>query len=490
MAAHAGGEEESRAARLQSFFASVLSGLFGQAEAEDEDEDEEMPTRNHNAAAAAAPQHHHHNRGGAPALGKSKAVPGRADAMNRRAPLGDIGNLVSVRPAEGKPQLQEQINRPITRSFGAQLVKNVQANAAIKNAAILPARHAPRQERKAPAKQPPPEDVIVLSSDSEQSRTQLESSASSVRSRKKVINTLSSVLSARSKAACGITDKRRQVAVIEDIDKLDVNNELAVVEYIEDIYTFYKIAQHDRRPCDYIDTQVEINPKMRAILAGWIIEVHHKFELMPETLYLTMYIIDQYLSLQPVLRRELQLVGVSAMLIACKYEEIWAPEVNDFILISDSAYSREQILSMEKGILNSLEWNLTVPTVYMFLVRFLKAAALGNKVEKEMENMVFFFAELALMQYGLVTRLPSLVAASVVYAARLTLKRAPLWTDTLKHHTGFRESETELIECTKLLVSAHSSAADSKLRSVYKKYSSEQFGGVALRPPAAAVEIK
>ena len=112
---------------------------------------------------------------------------------------------------------------------------------------------------------------------------------------------------------------------------------------------------------------------MRAILVDWIIEVHHKFELMPETLYLTMYIIDQYLSLQPVLRRELQLVGVSAMLIACKYEEIWAPEVhrklfislsyvpsatfqvffplnafvcafqvNDFILISDSAYSKEQ----------------------------------------------------------------------------------------------------------------------------------------------------
>jgi hypothetical protein len=67
---------------------------------------------------------------------------------------------------------------------------------------------------------------------------------------------------------------------------------------------------------------------MRAILVDWIIEVHHKFELMHETLYLTMYIIDQYLSLQPVLRRELQLVGVSAMLIACKYEEIWAPEVH------------------------------------------------------------------------------------------------------------------------------------------------------------------
>jgi hypothetical protein len=199
--------------------------------------------------------------------------------------------------------------------------------------------------------------------------------------------------------------------------------------------------QHESRPCDYIEAQVEINSKMRAILADWIIEVHHKFELMPETLYLAMYIVDQYLSLQPVLRRELQLVGVSAMLIACKYEEIWAPEVNDFILISDSAYSREQILSMEKGILNRLEWNLTVPTSYMFLVRFIKAACSGIKTDKEMENMVFFFAELSLMQYGLVTHLPSMVAASAVYAARLTLKRAPLWTDTLKHHTGFRDSD-------------------------------------------------
>ncbi|CAL4960870.1 unnamed protein product [Urochloa decumbens] len=483
-----------------------------------------MATRNHNAAAAAAaaPQLLH-NRGGVPALGKQKAAAaGRADAMNRRAPLGDIGN---VRAAEGKLQPQEQVSRPATRSFAAQVVKanSIKQNAAIaparpaprkasakppppppqeqvsrpvtrsfgaqlvkansiKNAAIAPARPAPRKASAKPPP-PPPEHVIEISSDSDQSKTQSESSASSVRSRRKVINTLTSVLSARSKAACGITDKPRQL--IEDIDKLDVNNELAVVDYIEDIYAFYKTAQHESRPCDYIDAQVEINSKMRAILADWIIEVHHKFELMPETLYLTMYIIDQYLSLQPVLRRELQLAGVSAMLIACKYEEIWAPEVNDFILISDSAYSREQILSMEKGILNRIEWNLTVPTSYMFLVRFIKAASSGIKIDKEMENMVFFFAELSLMQYGLVTHLPSMVAASAVYAARLTLKRAPLWTDTLKHHTGFTESE--IMECTKMLVSAHLTAPESKLKVVYKKYSSEQFGGVALRPPAVEI---
>jgi G2/mitotic-specific cyclin-B, other len=61
-------------------------------------------------------------------------------------------------------------------------------------------------------------------------------------------------------------------------------------------------------------------------------------------------------------------------------------QVNDFILISDSAYSREQILSMEKGILNRLEWNLTVPTPYVFLVRFLKASSSDIKNDKEVKE--------------------------------------------------------------------------------------------------------
>ena len=76
-----------------------------------------------------------------------------------------------------------------------------------------------------------------------------------------------------------------------------------------------------------MDSQPEINERMRAILVDWLIEVHHKFELMPETLYLTLNIVDRYLASKNVLRRELQLVGLSAMLMASKYEEIWAPEV-------------------------------------------------------------------------------------------------------------------------------------------------------------------
>jgi cyclin B len=93
-----------------------------------------------------------------------------------------------------------------------------------------------------------------------------------------------------------------------------------------------------------MSSQVEVNPKMRAILADWIIDVHYKFELMPETLYLTMYVIDRYLSLQPVLRRELQLVGVAAMLIASKYEEMWAPEVTQIRLIQQDEQESQSLL--------------------------------------------------------------------------------------------------------------------------------------------------
>lgn len=83
---------------------------------------------------------------------------------------------------------------------------------------------------------------------------------------------------------------------------------------------------------------------------------------MPETLYLTVNLIDRFLEAKQVTRKHLQLVGVTAMLVASKYEEIWAPEVRDFVYISDRAYTRDQILNMEKIMLNCLRFNLTVPS--------------------------------------------------------------------------------------------------------------------------------
>lgn len=97
---------------------------------------------------------------------------------------------------------------------------------------------------------------------------------------------------------------------------------------------------------------------MRAILVDWIISVHAKFKLLPETLYLTTNLIDRYFSMFNVQKNEVQLVGVAALLIATKYEEIYPPTVKDFIYLTDNTYSRQQILQMEKNILFNLNFEI------------------------------------------------------------------------------------------------------------------------------------
>ena len=97
---------------------------------------------------------------------------------------------------------------------------------------------------------------------------------------------------------------------------------------------------------------------MRSILIDWLIEVHLKFKLVPESLYLTVNLIDRFLEREPCNRQRLQLVGVTAMLIACKYEEIYPPIVKDFVFITDNAYTKEEILKMEKKMLTTLDFDI------------------------------------------------------------------------------------------------------------------------------------
>ncbi|EOA30687.1 hypothetical protein CARUB_v10013824mg [Capsella rubella] len=404
--------------------------------------------------------------------------PVRGEPKNRRA-LGDIGNIDSLAGVDGG-----KINRPITRNFRAQLLENAQvaaAAAANKKDPILDGakavvtkkqevvRAVQKKARGAHKREPSrPIEVIVISPDTNEV-AKVNKSDATVSSNKKV--TYSSVLDARSKAASKTLD----------IDYEDKDNDLAAVEYVEDMYTFYKEVENESRPLMYMHTQPEINEKMRSILVDWLVEVHLKFDLSPETLYLTVNIIDRFLSLKPVPRRELQLVGVSAMLIASKYEEIWPPQVNDLVYVTDNSYNSKQILVMEKTILGNLEWYLTVPTQYVFLVRFIKASGSDPKLE----NMVHFLAEIGMMHHDSLMFCPSMLAASAVYTARCTLNKTPAWTDTLKFHTGY--SESQLMDCSKLLAFVHSSVGESKLRGVFKKYSKLGRGAVALISPAKAL---
>lgn len=118
---------------------------------------------------------------------------------------------------------------------------------------------------------------------------------------------------------------------------------------------------------------------MRGILVDWLVEVAAEFRLVSDTLFSAVALVDRVLSLRPVPRARLQLVGVACMLLAAKYEEIYAPQVDEFVFITDNTYSRDELLNAEAEALGDLGFSLSAPTAKTFLRRFVKAA-LGDGV--------------------------------------------------------------------------------------------------------------
>ncbi|XP_019177196.1 PREDICTED: G2/mitotic-specific cyclin-2-like [Ipomoea nil] len=268
-----------------------------------------------------------------------------------------------------------------------------------------------------------------------------------------------------------------------DIDSCDMNNPLAVNEYVEDLFAYYrKVEKSSCVSPGYMDQQFDINERMRAVLIDWLIEVHHKFELREETLFLTVNLIDRFLEKQTVVRKKLQLVGMVAMLLACKYEETAVPVVSDFIYISDKAYTRKEVLDMESLMLKTLQFNLSVPTPCVFMRRFLKAA----ESDKKLELLSFFLIELCLVEYAMLECSPSLLAAAAVYTAHCTLYGVRQWSKTCEWHTGY--SHHQLLESSRMIVGIHKKAGTGKLTGVYRKYSTSKFGNAAKFVPAAHKE--
>jgi hypothetical protein len=162
-----------------------------------------------------------------------------------------------------------------------------------------------------------------------------------------------------------------------------------------------------------MEIQDDINSTMRAILIDWLVEVHMKFRLVPQTLYLCVNIIDRYLAQVQVERKKLQLVGVTALLVACKYEEIYPPEVRDCVYITDRTYTRQEVLDMEQSIVRVLEFKLTAPHGHNFLTRFLKI----TKAPELVSTAANYYMERTLQEYVFLNYRPSLVAAAAVCLA-------------------------------------------------------------------------
>ena len=166
-------------------------------------------------------------------------------------------------------------------------------------------------------------------------------------------------------------------------------------EYQEEIIP-YLLSLEDKKRINpnYMLNQNDINEKMRMILIDWLVEVHLKFKLLPETLFLTINFIDRYLQNNQTPRDKLQLIAVSSLLIACKYEEIYPPEISSFVYITDNAYKKEDILDYEIKILGDLEYDITYPTPFRYLE--IVCVKLGLTNDKSFFNKMMYLIELCL----------------------------------------------------------------------------------------------
>ena len=132
--------------------------------------------------------------------------------------------------------------------------------------------------------------------------------------------------------------------------------------------------------------QTEIKDTSRAFLIEWVIDVHRKFRLQPETLYVCVHIIDQYMSRKLIHKSQLHLLGVTTILIAAKYEEIYPPKLGEFLQVSENKFSEQAVLKMEKEVLQALEFRITIPSALRFLQRYKRLSPVLN------DDEVFFYA--------------------------------------------------------------------------------------------------
>jgi G2/mitotic-specific cyclin 1/2 len=205
-----------------------------------------------------------------------------------------------------------------------------------------------------------------------------------------------------------------------DLDKEDVDDPLMVSEYVVEIFEYLKELEiATMANPDYMENQTELEWKMRGILVDWLLEVHTRFRLLPETLFLAVNIIDRFLSAKIVQLDRLQLVGVTAMFIASKYEEVLSPHVQNFRHVADDGFTEEEILSAERFVLAALNYDLSYPNPMNFLRRISKA----DNYDIQTRTLGKYLLEISCLDHRFIAHPPSQVAAASMYLARLVLER-------------------------------------------------------------------
>ncbi|PLW08476.1 hypothetical protein PCANC_06701 [Puccinia coronata f. sp. avenae] len=261
--------------------------------------------------------------------------------------------------------------------------------------------------------------------------------------------------------------------IIEEIrrdfqEELDYWDATMVAEYSEDIFKYMEdLEESTLANPRYMDAQHEIQWDMRTTLIDWLLQVHMRYHMLPETLWIAVNIIDRFLSMRVVSLTKFQLVGVTAMFVAAKYEEIMAPSVEEFVYMTENGYTRDDILKGEKILLNTLEWRISpYCSPYSWLRRISKA----DDYDIQTRTLSKFLMELTLLDHRFLRAKSSMIAAIGMYTARRMLGAD--WSEAFIFYSGYTEAQL-ITPMTFLIEFLSTDGFEEKF--VYKKYANRKF---------------
>ncbi|KAG6868641.1 hypothetical protein C0993_012685 [Termitomyces sp. T159_Od127] len=253
----------------------------------------------------------------------------------------------------------------------------------------------------------------------------------------------------------------------DDLDAGDWDDPMMVSEYVAEVCVYLKEIEIQTRPNPaYMASQPEIDWGKRAVLVDWVLQVHARFNLLQETLFLFTNILDRFLSLRPISLSKLQLVGVTAFFIAAKFEETYAPSVSEIAHLAEKQYTVEEILKAERYILKTLDWDLRYPGPMGWLRRGSKA----DDCDVQARTVGKYLIEIGCLEWRLVGTLPSLLAAAAMWLGRLVLGREE-WTPNMEHYSTY--SEEELLPTANIMINYI--LKPIRHESLFKKYAHRRY---------------
>ncbi|KAF9532536.1 cyclin-like protein [Crepidotus variabilis] len=263
---------------------------------------------------------------------------------------------------------------------------------------------------------------------------------------------------------------RKEVDAVREVfeDEVDMYDTTMVSEYAEEIFEYMSQLEEEVMPnANYMDGQNEVTWPMRQTLVDWLLQVHLRYHMLPETLWIAVNVVDRFLTKRVVSVQKLQLVGVTAMFIAAKYEEILAPSVDEFVFMTENAFGKEEILKGERIMLQSLEFRISH---YCSPYSWMRKISKADDYDIQTRTLSKFLTEVTLLDHRFLGVKPSLVAAVGMYTARKMLGGD--WNDAFVFYSGF--TEEYLIPGHNLLVDKLAEEGFHR-QYVCKKYANKKF---------------